>query len=128
VKELASPKCKKYLPLEALMPKLTVLTIWLGTLLFFFFSPSYHSLQTDKLRMHYLKSNASKNIPTQNPRLNINQAGSSELIQLPGIGPALAKRMIEYRQAKSFANEQDLLAVKGIGPKKLAKIKNLISY
>ncbi|MEW6660128.1 MAG: helix-hairpin-helix domain-containing protein [Thermodesulfobacteriota bacterium] len=56
--------------------------------------------------------------------LDINQATAADLDALPGIGPALARRIIEYRQAHGpFKKIDDLEQVSGIGPKKLAQIK-----
>lgn len=55
--------------------------------------------------------------------LNINTAGLGELQKLPGIGPAMAKRIVAYRNAHGpFASLSDLGGVSGIGPKKLAKL------
>ncbi len=46
---------------------------------------------------------------------NTSPADSLEL--LPGIGPVLADRIVEYRQRKRFEREVDITEVKGIGPK-----------
>lgn len=54
----------------------------------------------------------------------MNTAGQGELELLPGIGPALAKRIIEYRTTKgAFKRVDDLDAVKGIGPKILERLR-----
>ncbi len=56
--------------------------------------------------------------------LDLNRATLDELIALPGIGPVLARRIIEYREAHGgFQSVEELLEVRGIGPKKLAQIK-----
>ena len=56
--------------------------------------------------------------------INVNTAGQGELELLPGIGPALAKRIIEYRTTKgAFKRVDDLDAVKGIGPKILERLR-----
>jgi comEA protein len=56
--------------------------------------------------------------------ININEANSEQLCSLPGIGPATAKRIIEYRKNNgNFTKIDDLIQIKGIGSKKLAKIK-----
>lgn len=56
-------------------------------------------------------------------RININTATAAELDLLPGIGPALAGRIIDHRTAHGrFATLDDLDAVKGIGPKTIAKL------
>ncbi|MCC6445587.1 MAG: ComEA family DNA-binding protein [Armatimonadetes bacterium] len=60
-------------------------------------------------------------------QVNINTAGSEELQRLPGIGPAIAGRILDYRKANGpFRRIEDLQEVKGIGPKKFAKMKDLI--
>ena len=60
--------------------------------------------------------------------ININQATLSELQTLPGIGETYAKSMIAYRSANGgFRQLSDVLNVKGIGPKKLSKMRPFIS-
>ncbi len=55
--------------------------------------------------------------------VNINQASLEQLQQLPGIGPAMAARIVAYRETQGrFRSPQDLKQVKGIGDKKLAKL------
>ncbi|MCC7434104.1 MAG: helix-hairpin-helix domain-containing protein [Methanoregulaceae archaeon] len=56
--------------------------------------------------------------------ISLNSASASELDRLPGVGPATAAKIIEYRRAHGgFASIDELLAVKGIGPKKLADMR-----
>ncbi|ELK92042.1 competence ComEA helix-hairpin-helix repeat region domain protein [Neisseria meningitidis M7124] len=56
--------------------------------------------------------------------VNINAASQQELEALPGIGPAKAKAIAEYRaQNGAFKSVDDLTKVKGIGPAVLAKLK-----
>jgi comEA protein len=59
--------------------------------------------------------------------ININTASEEELQELPGIGPVLAKRMVEYREANGgFASAEELQNVSGIGEKTFAKMKSFV--
>ncbi|WP_337609769.1 helix-hairpin-helix domain-containing protein [Phascolarctobacterium succinatutens] len=58
--------------------------------------------------------------------VRINSAGVSELQQLPGIGPALAQRIVDTRSRGRFASVEDLLRVPGIGKAKLAKLRDYV--
>ena len=61
-------------------------------------------------------------------QIRINSASRSELETLPGIGPALAERIIIYRQTHGgFSSVDELLNVSGIGEKKLADIRERIT-
>jgi len=60
-------------------------------------------------------------------KVNINTATVEQLMDLPGIGPALAGRIIEYRSLYgAFLFPEDLQKVKGIGAGKYEKIKDFI--
>ncbi|MEW6388040.1 MAG: helix-hairpin-helix domain-containing protein [Thermodesulfobacteriota bacterium] len=60
--------------------------------------------------------------------LELNQATKEDLEALPGIGPALAGRIVEYRRTRGpFRKIEDLERVSGIGPKKLEKVKPYLS-
>ena len=50
-------------------------------------------------------------------KVNINTASQEELCTLKNIGDAYAKRIIEYRTAQKFQKPEDIMEVKGIGPK-----------
>lgn len=61
-------------------------------------------------------------------RININSASSFQLQQLPGIGPSIAQRIIDYRdQNGAFEDTIDVVNVSGIGPATYDKIKDLIT-
>lgn len=60
--------------------------------------------------------------------ININTAGSERLQELPGIGPAYAGRIVSWREENgAFTSKDQLLEIKGIGEKRLARIKPLIT-
>jgi competence protein ComEA len=57
-------------------------------------------------------------------RININTAPSEELADLPGIGPALSRRIVEYREERGpFEDVEGLLGVSGIGPKVFERLE-----
>ena len=60
--------------------------------------------------------------------ININDAGIDMLMSLPGIGEKTAQQIGTYRDANGpFKSVDELLKVKGIGPKVLEKIRPLVS-
>ena len=62
-------------------------------------------------------------------RLNVNLATERQLTLLPGIGPALAGRIVTHRQTNGrFNGPGDLLEVKGIGSKTLARFEGMIVF
>ena len=61
-------------------------------------------------------------------KVNLNTASVQELIDLPGIGPKTAEKIVAWRQENGkFKKPEDLMAVKGIGEKKFAKLKDLVT-
>ena len=71
-----------------------------------------------------------KAVPTNNSTqtININKATEKEFETLPGIGPSLASKIIEYRnQNGKFESIEDIKNVNGIGDNKYEKIKDLIT-
>jgi competence protein ComEA len=68
-----------------------------------------------------------KALPTQ--PINVNTASATELESLPGVGPALATRIVAYRnQHGRLQSLRDLDAVKGFGPRKLQKIQPYVTF
>lgn len=62
-------------------------------------------------------------------KINVNTATAQELQKIPGIGPSYAARIIEYRENIGyFSRPEDLLAIKGIGEKRLANMKKYIKF
>lgn len=72
--------------------------------------------------------NTNKNtINSQNTKININTATQTELETLPGIGPSIALKIVNYRrQYGKFKTIEEIKNVSGIGDKKYAKIEKYI--
>ena len=64
---------------------------------------------------------------TTDERLDLNRAGRAELTELPGIGPALADRIVSFRAERGgFQSLEELRDVPGIGPATVEKIRNRV--
>lgn len=62
-------------------------------------------------------------------RIDVNRASARELEALPGVGPALARRILELRRRKGrLAGPEDLLEVRGIGPARLEALRDLVAF
>jgi competence protein ComEA len=59
--------------------------------------------------------------------VNINQAPQEVLINLPGIGPVTAQKIIEYREKQAFTRIEDIQKVPGIGPATFEQIKSYLT-
>ena len=60
--------------------------------------------------------------------LSLNQSSATQLEDLPGVGPALAGRIVDWRTANGgFKSKEDLLNVSGIGDKLFAGVKDLVT-
>ena len=73
------------------------------------------------------RSTATANRTANTGPVNINTATVAELDSLPGIGPATAQKIVDYRQGHRFQTKEDLMQVKGIGPAKFGQIKESIT-
>jgi competence protein ComEA len=66
--------------------------------------------------------------PAAATQVNLNTATVAELAKLPGIGPAVAARIVEYRQKNGgFKKAEELMNVRGIGEKTFLKLKPLVT-
>lgn len=63
---------------------------------------------------------------SQQAKVNLNKADETELQTLPGIGPAKATAIIEYRETSPFKTIEDLKNISGIGDKTFEKLKDHI--
>ena len=61
-------------------------------------------------------------------RVNVNRAGEADLQRLPGIGPALAGRILEERKKRPFRSVKDLERVRGIGPATAARLRGRVVF
>ncbi len=60
--------------------------------------------------------------------VNINTATSEELQLVPGIGPATAEKILQMRKSYgAFKSVDDLLAIRGLGPKRLEKMRKYLT-
>lgn len=61
-------------------------------------------------------------------RVNINTAGAPQLATLPGIGKATAEQIVQHREEHGrFSTTEELVKVKGVGPKTLEKLRALVT-
>lgn len=73
-------------------------------------------------------NNIGNNNSKEGEKVNINEAMQTELEELPGIGPSLASRIIEYREQNGdFKKIEELQNVKGIGDAKYNDIKDKVT-
>lgn len=59
-------------------------------------------------------------------KVNINSATAQELESLPGIGPSMAQKIINYRNKQRFNSVEDLVKVSGIGKAKLERLRDKV--
>lgn len=92
-----------------------------------FLAGSYYVTKTRGFEQYRIKALDAKSNVKKHYRININLASSREFENLPGIGPALAQRIVKNRdQFGSFKTVDDISRVKGIGEKKLSKFRRYL--
>ena len=86
------------------------------------------SLSSEEVHTASIDSITVKSVLLASGKVNINTATREELERLPRIGPAMAQRILTYRQTHGpFRKIEDLVNVKGIGPKTLDRLKDKVS-
>lgn len=72
-------------------------------------------------------TSTSNNSASISGKININTANASKLEELPGVGEAIAKKIIEYREYNgNFSSIEEIKNVSGIGESKFEKMKDFI--
>jgi competence ComEA-like helix-hairpin-helix protein len=75
----------------------------------------------------FLTPGIAKKKPPAQP-VNINTANSEQLQSVPGIGPSTAERILQMRKSYgTFKSVDDLLAIRGLGPKRLEKMRKYLT-
>ncbi len=69
---------------------------------------------------------AKKGLPA-GERIDLNRASVTELMRLPGLGQKRAQAIVAHRTKQPFRRVEDVVAVKGLGPAWLAKVKGSVS-
>jgi competence protein ComEA len=60
-------------------------------------------------------------------RVDLNRAGIDALQTLPGIGPAIAERIVQARKEQMFTSVEDLVRVRGVGPATVERLRPLVT-
>ena len=92
----------------------------------------FREIQTEEIAGDYVittqKAAQEPVTPMPEPLVNVNTADLETLDKLSGIGPALAERIIQYREENGpFAAVEELLQVRGIGPATLERFQDEIT-
>lgn len=94
---------------------------WLVVLTLLFLGPAVLAQQQPRPSDEATRSSSSTLV-------NLNTATAAQLETLPGVGPALAARIIEHRQKTGgFKKIEELMNIKGFGEKNFLKLKPLVT-
>lgn len=86
------------------------------------------TISSDLMQSDNNLETTSRGSKSDSNKVNINTASESELDTLPGIGPALAKRIVEHRSSMGlFKSIEDIRSINGIGEKRFNDIKDFIT-
>ncbi|HWY05491.1 MAG TPA: helix-hairpin-helix domain-containing protein [Candidatus Acidoferrales bacterium] len=89
--------------------------------------PAHFFLCLPILAFCFVPVTLAKKKPPAHP-INLNTASATDLQQVPGIGPSTAQKILDTRKSYgAFKTVDDLLAIKGIGPKKLDKMRKYLT-
>jgi competence ComEA-like helix-hairpin-helix protein len=87
----------------------------------------------DRIRPHLdlseppgLTAPASRSVRAPDGRVDVNHADIEALQSLPGVGPALSRRIVEARREAPFRSAEELARVRGIGPATVERIRHRI--
>lgn len=90
------------------------------------FPPIVHCLVIAAFLFCAFNASATKKPPPA--PININTANSEQLQEVPGIGPATAEKILQMRKSYgAFKSVDDLLSIKGIGKKRLDKMRKYLT-
>lgn len=80
------------------------------------------------IQTEHANDSAEETEPSSNTNIiNINTASEEQLVTLPGIGPAYARRIVEWREENGlFTGKEQLLEIRGIGERRLEQLLPLI--
>jgi comEA protein len=115
---------------KALIFLLTALLVGSGITLYKRTHPQFApELMTEKQEVvARLQTETSPDRPQQRTKIDLNQATTAQLQLLPGVGPALSQRIVEYRKSRGpFQKTEDLMQVRGIGLKTFEKMKDYLT-